>query len=83
MKAAGLGLLLGLAFCCCAGHAEHEGAADQGKEPDCSRHSPPGCPRIFDPVCGTDNVTYPNECELCAANLGKQTAVRIKKRGTC
>uniref|UniRef100_A0A8C2TJQ5 Ovomucoid n=1 Tax=Coturnix japonica TaxID=93934 RepID=A0A8C2TJQ5_COTJA len=23
------------------------------------------CPRIFQPVCGTDNVTYPNECSLC------------------
>ncbi|KFQ57861.1 Pancreatic secretory trypsin inhibitor, partial [Pelecanus crispus] len=28
-----------------------------------------GCTKIFDPVCGTDNFLYGNECVLCFQNL--------------
>ncbi|CAM2118005.1 pancreatic secretory trypsin inhibitor-like [Lepidochelys kempii] len=83
MKAAGLFLLLGVGLYCCSGNAKPGGASDGGKEPDCGRYMLPGCPKILDPVCGTDNATYPNECELCAENLKRQTNVRIKKRGMC
>lgn len=44
------------------------------------------CSRIMEPVCGTDNVTYGNECLLkCAADteLGQRTGLTILKRGNC
>ncbi|XP_010128482.1 PREDICTED: serine protease inhibitor Kazal-type 7 [Chlamydotis macqueenii] len=40
------------------------------------------CPRNYEPVCGTDNVTYPNECTLCREILRHR--VRDKKHdGRC
>lgn len=44
------------------------------------------CSRIMEPVCGTDNVTYGNDCLLkCAANseLGQRTELKVMKRGRC
>ncbi|NXT43542.1 IOVO protein, partial [Pelecanoides urinatrix] len=32
----------------------------------------PACPRNYEPVCGTDSVTYPNECSLCREMFRKQ-----------
>lgn len=44
------------------------------------------CPRHYVPICGSNNVTYGNECEfLCAAssNLGKKMGLMIVKMGSC
>ncbi|XP_061858716.1 double-headed protease inhibitor, submandibular gland [Colius striatus] len=40
------------------------------------------CPRHYKPVCGTNNVTYPNECSLCREILHNR-ALDKKHDGRC
>ncbi|XP_069628631.1 double-headed protease inhibitor, submandibular gland isoform X1 [Haliaeetus albicilla] len=40
------------------------------------------CTRNYEPVCGTDNVTYSNECSLCNEILRNQ-AIDKKHDGKC
>ncbi|XP_051057006.1 serine protease inhibitor Kazal-type 1 [Phodopus roborovskii] len=42
-----------------------------------------GCPRIYDPVCGMDGITYSSECNLCAENRERRVPVLIKNYGPC
>ncbi|XP_075980308.1 thrombin inhibitor rhodniin-like [Anticarsia gemmatalis] len=44
---------------------------------------PCACPRLFQPVCGTNGVTYDNQCALgCAASKSKLN-ILVKNTGPC
>ncbi|XP_067839490.1 ovomucoid-like isoform X2 [Heptranchias perlo] len=43
----------------------------------------PLCDQNYAPVCGTNGVTYGNECRLCAAVWATRVKIRIQKFGSC
>ncbi|GCC29789.1 hypothetical protein chiPu_0008231 [Chiloscyllium punctatum] len=58
---------------------------ETGMEPNCkiTRHITGVCSRIYDPVCGTDAITYSNECTLCASRRKTGNNIRIQWFGKC
>ena len=41
------------------------------------------CPTTLDLICGTDNVTYTNECNLKAIACQTDTQIGIASKGKC
>ncbi|XP_062332026.1 trypsin inhibitor ClTI-1-like [Osmerus eperlanus] len=55
----------------------------EGEQVDCTLHNLPMCSRDYNPICGSDGVTYPNECMLCLDNEENQRNVLIRSKGIC
>ncbi|KAJ6668084.1 hypothetical protein lerEdw1_016406 [Lerista edwardsae] len=78
-------LFSSLALCCC-----FLGVASKGlRNDECSeffqsaKGKPFACTDDYNPVCGTDNETYPNKCMLCAARRETGKDIGIKYNGEC
>ncbi|XP_068607581.1 serine protease inhibitor Kazal-type 1-like [Brachionichthys hirsutus] len=77
---AGRAVFLGLLLICVASDAVNN--ASQMREPSCSDFGA-NCPKILDPVCSNENITYDNECVLCVHIQDVQREILITKDGRC
>uniref|UniRef100_A0A8D2KTG3 Agrin n=1 Tax=Varanus komodoensis TaxID=61221 RepID=A0A8D2KTG3_VARKO len=41
------------------------------------------CQSVYDPVCGSDGLTYGNPCELAAMACALRKEIRVKHKGAC
>ncbi|XP_046396911.1 agrin-like [Ischnura elegans] len=56
---------------------------EKGGEAVCECPPPASCPSDFSPVCGSDGVSYPNECRLRLAACEKRKDLKVLYGGQC
>ncbi|KAG8578835.1 hypothetical protein GDO81_010640 [Engystomops pustulosus] len=83
MNFRGILSIAAILLCLLLGTAKTNPAADNGREPKCDIGTPLRCPRNYDPVCGSDQNTYDNECLLCVENIKRNIHMKIIKNGRC
>ncbi|KAG1935563.1 serine protease inhibitor Kazal-type 1-like [Pimephales promelas] len=47
------------------------------------RHSSNMCTMQYSPVCGSNGITYGNECMMCGAIKASGTQILVQKIGPC
>ncbi|XP_029966290.1 probable pancreatic secretory proteinase inhibitor [Salarias fasciatus] len=74
-------MLMGVLALCCTDAEDKSGLY---RRPSCVGMSlTQACPLNYSPVCGSNGVTYPNECSLCVYRLETSADVLIVKDGPC
>ncbi|XP_043970563.1 serine protease inhibitor Kazal-type 1-like [Gambusia affinis] len=73
-----------LIICIAAGAARRRSKKkDEVRKPNCPTAKTFGCAKIWLPVCGSDGVTYSNECLLCMKMSESKQEISIAKNGHC
>ena len=59
------------------------GAREGKQAPEKDDECPLYCPTDYDPVCGSNNMTYSNQCALEAKNCMDKTEITVAYQGAC
>ncbi|XP_007567733.1 serine protease inhibitor Kazal-type 1-like [Poecilia latipinna] len=74
-------VVLGLLIICVAADATNMSGST--RKPACPDGNIGRCTKILDPVCGSNGVTYDNECLLCSEMHETKRDIWITKQGRC
>ncbi|XP_075061407.1 serine protease inhibitor Kazal-type 1-like [Mixophyes fleayi] len=72
-----------IVLCLLSDTAKTSAVSAEEREPKCDIGTTRRCPRNYDPVCGSDQCTYENECLLCMESQKKNIHIRVTKNGRC